>query len=382
LKVILSIDPIKYPLTGIGRYTCELAKALFQSDQVDSLSFFGGQQFYNSIPELSDTPGAKGIGGLRRLLENSPTAVDLYRVISSYVKARALRGMEDHVFHGPNFYLPPFDGHSVVTIHDMSPYLWPECHPPWRVRYMIPEIELSVQRATVIITDSEYTRMEVAKYFSWPLEKIHAVQLASADIFHPRLPSVLGPLLESYGLSVGGYCLFAGTIEPRKNIDMLLDAYAMLPAEVRRKWPLVLTGYRGWNSDVLHARMADASKAGWARYLGFVPMDHLPILFAGARLFVFPSLYEGFGLPVLEAMASGVPVVCSNTSSLPEVAGEAAAMCYSRDVDALSRLISVGLVNEEWRNAASKKGLNQSAKFSWQRCAKETIAVYQAALSA
>jgi alpha-1,3-rhamnosyl/mannosyltransferase len=111
-----------------------------------------------------------------------------------------------------------------------------------------------------------------------------------------------------------------------------------------------------------------------------VPADHLPLLFAGARLFAFPSLYEGFGLPVLEAMASGVPVVCSNTSSLPEVAGDAAAMCDAHDVDLLSRLISRGLEDEQWRCIAIKKGLEQAELFSWQRCAQETVAAYQAAM--
>jgi glycosyltransferase involved in cell wall biosynthesis len=143
----------------------------------------------------------------------------------------------------------------------------------------------------------------------------------------------------------------------------------------------VLTGYQGWNSEALHDRMADAGRAGWARYLGFVSAEQLPLLFAGARLFVFPSLYEGFGLPVLEAMASGVPVVCSNASSLPEVAGGAAAMCDSGDVDALCRLILMGMEDDSWRNDAIKRGLDQAAKFSWQRCAKETIEAYQVALS-
>jgi glycosyltransferase involved in cell wall biosynthesis len=382
LKVILSIDPIKYPLTGIGRYTYELAKALGLNDQVESLHFLGGRRLCNTIPEPSEVPDAMLEGRrLRHLLLKSRTVGELYRVISPHLKARALRGMEDHIFHGPNFYLPPFEGTSVVTIHDLSPYLWAECHPPERIRYMLPEIELSLKRAAVLITDSEFTRQEVAKYFSWPIEKVHAVNLASAATFHPRAPSVLAPKLKGYGLTPGGYCLFAGTIEPRKNIDTLLDAYAMLPAAVRLKYPLVLTGYQGWNSEALHDRMTHIGRAGWARYLGFVSADKLPMLFAGARLFAFPSFYEGFGLPVLEAMASGVPVVCSNASSLPEVAGNAAAMCHASDVNTLTRLILAGLEDESWRRDATKKGLYQAAKFTWQRCAKETITAYQVALS-
>ena len=173
----------------------------------------------------------------------------------------------------------------------------------------------------------------------------------------------------------------SGTIEPRKNIEVLLDAYALLSKTVRQQWPLVLIGYQGWHSEQLHVRIEAAMSEGWAHYLGFVEADDLPLIYAGARIFVFPSLYEGFGLPVLEAMASGIPVVCSNASTLPEVAGDAAAMCEPQDVDALSELINRALQDECWREQAVKKGMQQAEKFSWQRCAKETAAVYKEVLA-
>ncbi|MCJ8502474.1 glycosyltransferase family 4 protein [Desulfatitalea alkaliphila] len=379
---MLSVDPIKFPLTGIGRYTYELAKGLALSGEVASLRFLRGGRLSDTLTEPSENSSAEHRAGLRRMLAKSRAIVSLYRRVAPRLKARVLRGMEDYVFHGPNYYLPPFKGTSVVTIHDLSPCLWPECHPAERIRFMLPEIELSLQRAKVLITDSEYTRREVADYFNWPLEKIHAVPLAAEAAFHPRRPVETNRRLKKYGLTAGGYCLFAGTIEPRKNIDLLLDAYMMLPVDIRRRWPLILTGYQGWNSDALHARLTATAQAGWARYLGFVPAHDLPFLFAGARLFVFPSLYEGFGLPVLEAMASGVPVVCSNAASLPEVVGDAAAMCDAKDVERLSRLIGVGLKDEGWRTRAVEKGLARAGHFSWQRCTNETIAAYQAALNA
>ena len=268
----------------------------------------------------------------------------------------------------------------MVTIHDLSTHTLASFHPPERVRFMHLEIEAALQRATLLLTDSEFTRQEVASYFHWPLERVRAVPLASAAEFYPRGTAEIAPVLNQYGLSPGAYCLYVGTIEPRKNIDRLLDAYALLPPAVRKAWPLILAGYRGWNSDALHARMRVAQAAGWLRYLDFVPAGHLPPLYAGARLFVFPSLYEGFGLPVLEAMASGVPVVCSTASSLPEVVGDAAATCDALDVDALSQLIAAGLQDEPWRMAATQKGLQRAARFSWQRCATDTIAAYQLAL--
>jgi len=377
LKVILSIDPIKYPLTGIGRYTYELATALARNDEVAELLFLQGARLRTTLPEAELKPGVTR--GLRSTLLKSRTAVAVYRRLVPWMKARVLRGFDEYIFHGPNFYLPPFPGRSVVTVHDLSPYSWASCHPPERVRYMQSEIELALNRAAFLITDSEFIRQEVITTFSWPQERVRVVPLASAAEFHPREPSEIADLLGRYGLVPGTYCLAVGTIEPRKNIDRLLDAYALLPAAMQRQCPLILAGYHGWSSAALHARIAAAQRSGWLRYLNFVPAGHLPALYAGARLFIFPSVYEGFGLPVLEAMASGIPVVCSNASSLPEVAGEAAAMCDAFDMEELSRLIAAGLQDAQWRSAARSKGLLQATRFSWQRCARETLAVYQAA---
>lgn len=379
--MILSIDQIKYPLTGIGRYTFELAKQLVRMPEIENLRFSRGVRLCDSIPSFAQaiplpahTSGTLTV--VRKLLK-SRLVVALSRFVKPRLKARGLRGLEDHIFHGPSFSLPVFAGRSVVTIHDLSLYTLPDCHPPERVRRIRAEIELSLKRASFLITDSEFTRLEIASFFGWPLEKIRAIQLASAEEFYPRASSQLVKKLECFGLTPNRYCLFTGTIEPRKNIGVLLDAYAMMPTSIRRRWPLVLVGHEGWNSRGLHERIVAAEREGWVRYLGFVSAEDLPLLFAGARLFVFPSLYEGFGLPVLEAMASGVPVVCSNSSSLPEVVGDAAAMCEPLDTDALKELILQGLEDESWRSIANERGLARAALYSWDRCARETVAVYR-----
>jgi alpha-1,3-rhamnosyl/mannosyltransferase len=256
----------------------------------------------------------------------------------------------------------------------------PECHPPERVSYMRKEVALSLKRASMLITDAEYTRHEVARYFGWPLTHVRAAQLASSGTFAPRPPEVLAPVLERYGLAACGYTLYAGTIEPRKNLVRLIDAYSRLPAALRARFPLVLAGYKGWNNDAIMAALAKAERQGWARYLGYVPEADLPVLFAGARIFAFPSLYEGFGLPVLEAMSSGVPVICSTSSTLPEVGGAAAASCAPEDVEGLSALLHRGLEDAAWREQAIDAGFGQAAKFSWRRCAEETAAIYRQAL--
>lgn len=375
MKLILSVEPVRFPLTGIGRYTYELATRLQRSSEINDLQFFAGRRFLPSLPTAADQSDA--VHGLKRLVQKNAVAVEAYRRLMPYLRKRALKGHEDHLYHSPNYYLPPFAGPSVATFHDLSPFTWAHCHAPQIARFLQKELTLTLQRADALITDSHYTRQELADYFGWPIERIHAVPLASSPEFHPRSADSLREALARYGLQAGGYSLFVGTIEPRKNLETLLDAYGKLPVALRQRWPLILTGYHGWRSEAIHQRIAQAQQQGWARYLGFAASEDLPLLYAGARLFTFPSHYEGFGLPVLEAMSSGVPVVCSNSSSLPEVAGQAALMCAPGDVDGLSALLRQGLEDENWRLAAVQQGLTHAAGFSWERCAQATIEVYR-----
>jgi alpha-1,3-rhamnosyl/mannosyltransferase len=174
--------------------------------------------------------------------------------------------------------------------------------------------------------------------------------------------------------------LYAGTIEPRKNIDRLLTAFELLPAHVRELFPFVVVGYRGWKSEALHERLQRAEAQGWARYLGFVPGGDLPVIYGGAKIFAFPSLYEGFGLPALEAMASGVPVVCSNASSLPEVVGDCALTCDPQDVEGLATLLERAVLDSAWRDAAILRGVVRASNFSWDKTVAGTLAAYRMAL--
>jgi len=375
MKLVLSVEPVRFPLTGIGRYTYELALRLQNSQEITDLHFFAGRRFLPGLPTASDASGSGY--GLKRAVQKNFFAVEAYRLLMPVLRARALKNHSDFLYHSPNYYLPPFAGKSVATFHDLSPFTWAHCHAPQLVRYLQKELRKTLDRADALITDSEYTRQELAEYFSWPLERIHTVPLASSEEFYPRDYETLAEPLSRHGLLPGEYSLFVGTIEPRKNIETLLDAYSRLPLPLRTRCPLILTGYHGWKNDDIHKRLDTAKREGWARYLGFVPSEDLPLLFAGARLFAFPSLYEGFGLPVLEAMSSGVPVVCSNSSSLPEVAGNAALMCEAMDVVKLTELLQQGLEDEAWRLQAITAGLVHASAFSWQRCADETLQVYQ-----
>lgn len=383
MKIILSVQPIRFPLTGIGRYTLELARHLPTVSGVEDLKFFGDSDFVPDLPSADDKASkpASLVTQLKHRLARNPLLLDFYRKRVHTRRGKALEGQGDYVYHGPNFYLPPFPGPSVVTIHDLSVFTMPERHPLERVMFVRKEVESALRQATILITPSQHARHEVAEYFNWPLEKVRNTALAGGSEFHPREEDAIAPVLARHNLTPRGYVLYTGTIEPRKNIVRLIDAYGQLPQNLKSHFPLVLAGFKGWNNEAEMARINLAEREGWLRYLGFVSDADLPVLFSGAKLFAFPSLYEGFGLPVLEAMASGVPVVTSNSSSLPEVAGDAAASCAPEDVDALAGLLQQGLEDEEWRAEAIRRGFLQAAKFSWKRCAEETAEIYRSALA-
>lgn len=387
MKVILSVDPIKYPLTGIGRYTLELARHLASADALDEVRYFARGAFLDQLPTSNDyekEPSQIGrrADRLKRLVAKAPFVLDIYRLLRAGKKVSALEGIDGHIFHGPNFYLPKFDGPTVVTIHDLSVFTMPHFHPRERVLHLSREIEGALRQATMIVTDSDYIKGEISQTLGISTDRIGVAKLACGDAFHQRAADEVNSLLARYGLSHQRYTLYAGTIEPRKNLGVLIDAYAQLPIATRTQYPLVLAGYKGWNNEAIMAKIARGQREGWLSYLGFVPDDALPILFAGARAFAFPSLYEGFGLPVLEALASGVPVVTSHRSSLPEVGGDAALYVEPDDIAGLTEALRQGLLDETWRQTAIERGLSQAQSFSWQQCAEDTIAVYRKALDA
>jgi len=319
---------------------------------------------------------------LRSALAGNPQAVRVFAALMPWVQRWQLRQVQPQpphgntVFHSPNFFLPPVRTRTVVTVHDVSHHIYPQFHPPARIDYMQRMLPPSLARADHVITVSESARQDAIAHLGLSPERVTAVALGVSPDMRPHSTEDLAPVLARLGLAAQGYTLFVGTIEPRKNVDGLLTAYALLPEALRQHYPLVLAGSVGWRSQATHAQMERATQAGWLRYLRFVSQADLPALYAGAALFAYPSFYEGFGLPVLEAMASGVPVVTSNVSSLPEVAGDAAWLVEPRDARALADALAHGLQDATWREQARTQGLARAAGFHWQRCVQETLAVY------
>ncbi len=375
LNVVLSTDCIKYPLTGIGRYAFELAQQLQQREEQIALTFLHGTKAQDSLAIASES--AQTVQSLKRKLQKSKTISEIYRLTYPLMKSVAMRKFKEHIFHSPNYYLPPRVQHCVATFHDLSVFHWPQFHPAGRVHLMQKELRNTVRRASMLITDSTYTKNELMTFFGMDESKIVVAPLACNQQFHQRTEQQVKSVLDEYGLKWRGYFLYTGTIEPRKNILTLLRAYDRLSVSEKKNFPLVISGYKGWENEELFKLFHKGQSEGWIKYLGFVPGKNLPVLFSAAISFVFPSIYEGFGLPVLEAMTSGTPVICSNATSLPEVVGDAALQHEPEDVEMLTNYLKMMMEDASKRQLMINSGLVQAQQFSWSLCADKTIEAYQ-----
>ncbi len=383
MKIIFGADAIRYPLTGIGRYAYELGRRLPEASGIESTLYYANGSISPNMvirPNTGDL-NEKAKVRMRRWAGSVPLLSKAYHKLLASQQQRALSKLNSsqYIFHGPNFYLPEYAGPCVATFHDLSVFLWPECHPKSRVRHMSHELTQSIKRAQVLLTDTEYTRQEIASYFAYPLERIVVAPLAASAEYRPRSADEVAPVLAHMGLHYGCYALFVGTLDPRKNISLLLDLYERMPQPLRLRFPLVVAGFEGWDNANTIARLRAGERGGWARYLGFVDETTLPLLYAGARVFLYPSRYEGFGLPVVEAMASGVPVICSNASCLPEVVEDGATLIPADDLEQLHEMLLRALEDDAWRTAASARGLQRASHFSWEKTTTATLGAYRLA---
>lgn len=384
MKLVFPVDAIFPPLTGIGRYAWELALRLPRYPEIEAVRYFTwgrwikdihSRQLVSASASGAANPDFKA--SLRKRLAGQCWAVDALSLLAPVWMRYRLRPFRDHLFHSPNYFVPPGTGPAIATVHDLSIYRYPETHPAARVRYFRREFPKVLGRVEHLITDSEAVRREVVEQFGWPEHKITAIPLGVDPSFRPRAAEELLPALAAYRLTPGMYSLCVSTLEPRKNIERLLAAYESLPDSLRRSCPLVLAGGRGWLNRDLDRHLDRAQRQGWAHYLGYVSQEHLPAIYAGAKAFCFPSLYEGFGLPVLESMASGVPVLTSNRSSLPEAAGGAAWLVDPEDFDALREGLLNVLTHDQWRAEARMRGLAIVQRMTWDECARRTVGVYR-----
>lgn len=365
MRVTLCVDALEPNPGGIGRYTWALCEGLAKREDVD-VRYFARNQLI-ADPEL--LLQGKGL----------PARARRFRKLRKWWEERALR---EGLVHGPNYFLPVFGDGGVITVHDLSVFRYPETHPLVRVRAFEQEFERSIARSSQIITDTETVRHELIEDFGIDPARVTAVHLGVDSRFTPRDSEPLRQALDRLGLQAGGYALCVSTLEPRKKIPELLATWRRLSPELRGVYPLVLAGGSGWKNEALHVDVQQGLAEGWLHHLGFVEEDLLPSLYAGAALFIYPSVYEGFGLPPLEAMASGTPVIVASRSCMPEVCGDAAAYVDPDDADQMLAVISQALSDEDWRRQAAERGRERARQFTWDRCIEATVSIYRKAAKA
>ena len=379
MRVIFNVDAISAPLTGIGRYALELARGLHNHREIEALRLYSAYRWVDD-PEQALTAN-RTLAAVRRHVPFKSAALETYTHLRSAMFRLHTRNLRGWLLHTPNYVLMPFDGPALTTVHDLSWLTYPDAHPLERVRFLDRHLPRTLEKAAAIFTDSHFVADEIVLKLSVPRAKLRVVPLGVDAAYRPRARAELIPVLHAHGLADSAYLLVVATQEPRKNLARLARAYAALPAALRARHPLVIVGARGWLNAELDRVLAPLEARGGVRRLGYVAEDELPLLYAGAHAFAFPSLYEGFGLPVLEAMASGVPVLTSNVSSLLEIAcdarGAIASIVDPFDEDALRDGLQRLLHDAPWREQCVARGLAQARTFTWERCVETTVAVYR-----
>ena len=377
VRVGINAVPLLSPLAGVGQYTYRLIAEMQQLLPHQPWLFYGTswhQEIRTAAP-----PGVRGIhDAIKRVVPNP-------QVVLRFLKqARFSTGAREHrinLYHEPAFLAYRFRGPTVVTVHDISWIRHPETHPADRVREMNRVMPGVIRHAEHIVVDSDFVRQEVMGYYGVPDSRVTTVLPGVSPEFKPIDAGRCLRALAQFNLQPGQYLLAVGTLEPRKNLSTVIAAFEQLPATLRRRFPLVIVGMNGWGmesfSDSLRHMIAD----GEVRLLGYVPQGDLPALYSGARLFVYPSLYEGFGLPPLEAMACGVPVIASRRASLPEVVGDAGVLVEALDERAIAQHMQALIEDDVLHASLAEAGRRRAQTFTWRKFAHETIAVYKKVVS-
>lgn len=267
----------------------------------------------------------------------------------------------------------------IVTIYDLSYVRYPQYTAPKNLAYLKKFVPPSLKRANAIITISESSKNEITNYYKVSSDKIKVIYPAvDQKLFRPQASQKIKHVTAKYKITQP-YILCVATLEPRKNLIGVLDAFDKLPEQIKSSHSLVLVGGKGWLDGELEAKYDDLANKYNLVKTGYVPDEDLPALYSGAEVFVYPSFYEGFGMPPLEAMACGIPVITSDNSSLPEVVGDAGIMVKAEDTAGLASQIKRVLADKKLADSMRKKSLVQAQKFSWGKSARDLLNVIEEA---
>ncbi len=373
MRIAIDATSVPHQRLGAGTYIYNLVEALAQADRENRYFVFAKPETFAGSPELAAGP--------RFHLVPVRLPWRLTRMAwEQVVLPLHLRRLGVDVLHSPHYTTTAVGGgwRRVVTFHDVTFFLLPERYPPLRRAYFRAASRAGARLADLAVAVSKTVKADLERHLRLPPERVRVVPLAAAPSFRPlNDPPAMAAVRARYGLPER-FILNVGALEPGKNQATLVRAYHRLHAPEQT---LVIAGPRAWRYESLLRLVDRLGLAGRVRFLDYVPVEDLAALYNLADLFVFPSLYEGFGLPPLEAMACGLPVVASTAPALREVLNDAALLVHPEDVAAMAEAMAAALRDETLRSRLREAGLRRAAQFSWERTAHETVAVYSEAVA-
>ncbi len=372
MRITFDVSPAVHRHAGLGRYAQQLLAALLACDQANEYAAF----YHAASADLRPGPPLDHIPVRQVALGAKPWRMSV--LLADWAGMTMDRWLpHSDIFHATEHLLPPLKNvKTVFTLHDLIFQLYPEYHLPLNRRFLQTAMPRFLRRADAIIAVSQCTKQDAIRFYHVPPSKITVIPEGVNPALRPEMDPDRRAAVRARYAPPGPFLLFVGTVEPRKNIPTLVDAVRLLQ-ERGHPHHLLIAGRTGWLYQGIFDHVERSGIKDAVHFLDYVPDADLPALFAACDAFVFPSLYEGFGLPPLEAMACGAPVICSNTSSLPEVVGDAALLVNPRDVGALAAAIERVITDAALRAEMHARGLANAARFSWEQAARETIAVYE-----
>lgn len=381
MKIILDLNPILNNKTGVGWYTYNLIKSM----SILSIQYGLPIQFNGLAMDIASRRMKNyDINELKKILPIEVSPFITYGLLERIWNIRLVNyqtffKITGDIYHFFNFTLPPnIKQKKIITIYDMVYYKYPETMKKSNYYRLRKEISRSIQEADTIITISETIKKEICD--------IHGVRSDKIKIVYPGIfndnynynysQDQISYVKKKYTLP-DNYILYLGTLEPRKNIVTLIEGFALLKKRGNKQIKLVIAGAKGWNYEIIYSRVNELSLTQDIQFIGYVDEHDKPLLYKLSIGFVFPSIYEGFGMPLLEAMAAGVPVIISKAPALQEVAQEAAIYLENNDSETLSLKIEQIITDNSLRESMIKLGKKRSMQFSWENSAREMLGIYQ-----
>jgi glycosyltransferase involved in cell wall biosynthesis len=385
MRIAIDIVPLMKLKTGIACYIENLISQFIKiapENDYYLCDMLWGQRFYNLIGRKENLPNM--IGFLENMSRIAfPLQITARIAFTCYAKMirEAVRVEEMDLFFGPSFKgIFRKDLKTVVTIHDMSHEYYPEAVNQIILSALKKELPKTAQSAHAIIAGSQNTKKDILKFLNIPDNKVKVIYHGVDKQFRPiNDKELLDVIKKKYDLP-RRFILYIGAIQPRKNISGIIRAYGVLRKDPSFEHHLVMAGGVGWKNKDIYRLVEELGLKNQIKFLSYIEDTDLPAIYNLSEAFVFPSFYEGFGFPVLEAMACGVPVVTSNVSSLPEIGGDAVVYVNPHSVEEIADAVRMALSDEALRNRCTLKGLERARLFTWEKCGNETLKTFEEAL--